>query len=152
MTFLFGSEKSQDDCSFRTSLRNEISLAKESKIIITINRLQLPTISSLHFAKYFFIGREREDLIQFERGLRHVFLYDIETHAGEEKVMTIFCFLYSIGYFCSFFLCSQFNASDYLSQAPVVLLYSTTSTKQRRSTFVHPQGRSIFSTREPLLP
>ena len=99
MTFLFGSEKSQDDCSFRTSLRNEISLAKESKIIITINRLQLPTISSLHFAKYFFIGREREDLIQFERGLRHVFLYDIETHAGEEKVMTIFCFLYSIGYF-----------------------------------------------------
>lgn len=56
MTFLFGSEKSQDDCSFRTSLRNEISLAKER--------------------------REREDLIQFERGLRHVFLYDIETHAG----------------------------------------------------------------------
>ena len=30
-----------------------------------------------------FSGPERDDLIDFEEGLKHTILYDIETHSGE---------------------------------------------------------------------
>jgi len=52
MTFLFGAERSQD---VMARLRKEITLAQ---------------------------GRDRDDLMRFEAGLKHTILYDIETHSG----------------------------------------------------------------------
>ena len=31
-------------------------------------------------------GRHRDDLVEFEEGLKHVILYDIETHSGELNI------------------------------------------------------------------
>ena len=74
LTFLFGQEQSRDDRNMIKLLKDEISSSRGAA--------QIKTWFILHLYCYF-SGGKRNDLIRFEKALKHIILYDTPTQKGK---------------------------------------------------------------------
>ena len=75
LTFLFGQEQSRDDRNMIKLLKDEISSSRGAA--------QIKTWFILHLIYCYFPGKKRNDLIRFEKALKHIILYDTPTKKGK---------------------------------------------------------------------